>query len=115
MIRFFCTCASQDCYDRFGDEDSLVVVEQAYICRLALLLQAEGALKQMNYIKGSWGTLTSSTPLKQGNSNSGMPDPREKTEPIVAFSRLPPMPPVLGPLVLLSLFETWNSHDGNED
>ncbi|KAK3429234.1 hypothetical protein EUGRSUZ_E00650 [Eucalyptus grandis] len=81
----------------------------------ALLSPAKSALKQINCIKGSWGILTSSTPLKRGKSDSGMPDPREKTEPIVAFSRPPPMPPVLGPLVLLSLFETWNSRDGNDD
>ncbi|KAF8027655.1 hypothetical protein BT93_E0535 [Corymbia citriodora subsp. variegata] len=80
----------------------------------ALLSPAKSTLKQINCFKGSWGILTSSTPLKQGKSNSGMPDSGEKTEPIVAFSRPPPLPPVLGPLVLLSLFE-WNSRDGNDD
>ncbi|KAI3691804.1 hypothetical protein L6452_31606 [Arctium lappa] len=37
---------------------------------------------------------------------------KEEADPIVTFSKPPPIPPVLGPLVLLSLWETWS--DDNE-
>ncbi|EXB37306.1 Beta-carotene 3-hydroxylase [Morus notabilis] len=40
---------------------------------------------------------------------------KEKADPIVAFSRPPPLPPFLGPLIALSLLESWSSHDGNDD
>jgi hypothetical protein len=36
-------------------------------------------------------------------------------DPIVAFSKPPPLPPVFGPLIALSLFEMWSSHDGDDD
>ena len=41
--------------------------------------------------------------------------PNEKMDPIVAFSRPPPLPPVFGPLIALSLFEMWSTHDGDDD
>ncbi|KAK7860756.1 hypothetical protein CFP56_033175 [Quercus suber] len=62
-------------------------------------------------------TVATSTPKKRGNNNSGEEGPvtKEKNDPIVAFSRPPPLPPVLGPLVALSLLETWSSRDSNDD
>lgn len=58
--------------------------------------------------------MTVSTPSRHGKN-----EPREggeitnnDVEPVVAFSK-PPLPPVLGPLVVLSLFEL-SSSDGEE-
>lgn len=63
------------------------------------------------------GTVATSLPKKQENNNTGEEGPitKEKNGPIVAFSRPPPLPPVLGPLVALSLLETWSSRDSNDD
>lgn len=36
-------------------------------------------------------------------------------DPIVAFSRPPPVPPVLGPLVALSLLDSWLKRDSNDE
>ncbi|KAF2313354.1 hypothetical protein GH714_010526 [Hevea brasiliensis] len=62
-------------------------------------------------------TVATSTPKKQENNDSGAGTRvlNEKTDPIAAFSRPPSLPPVLGPLVALSLFEMWSSHDGDDD
>lgn len=40
---------------------------------------------------------------------------KETIDPIVAFSRPPPLPPFLGPLVALSLLETWWNRGTDED
>ena len=40
---------------------------------------------------------------------------KEKADPIAAFSRPPPLPPLLGPLAVFSLLETYLSPDGNDD
>ncbi|PQM38476.1 uncharacterized protein Pyn_03747 [Prunus yedoensis var. nudiflora] len=73
--------------------------------------------KQAYPMKGSWGTVATSTPKRQGNNDPGEGGlvAEQKTEPIVAFSRPPPLPPVFGPLLLLSLLETWWSRDNNDD
>ncbi|OMO79572.1 hypothetical protein CCACVL1_13569 [Corchorus capsularis] len=39
----------------------------------------------------------------------------DQTEPIAAFSRPPPQPPLLGPLVALSLLETLSHRDGDDN
>lgn len=63
------------------------------------------------------GKVATSTPKKQVNvdATEGASITKEKAEPIVAFGRPPPLPPVLGPLVALSLLETWWSCDGDDD
>lgn len=63
------------------------------------------------------GTLATSMPKKQGNNNHGEEGlvTKEKNDLIVALSTPPRLPPVLGPLVALSLFDTWSSHDSNDD
>ncbi|XBI57594.1 hypothetical protein VPH35_038959 [Triticum aestivum] len=38
----------------------------------------------------------------------------ENVEPLVAFSRPPPLPPVLGPLIALSLFQTSSSDEDSK-
>lgn len=35
----------------------------------------------------------------------------EEVDPIVTFSKPPPLPPVIGPVVLLSLWQTWSTTD----
>lgn len=56
------------------------------------------------------------TPKKQANDDAGEAQIKaEKIEPLVAFSRPPPVPPFLGPLVALSLLESWSSRDSNDD
>ncbi|KAJ9147973.1 hypothetical protein P3X46_030073 [Hevea brasiliensis] len=83
----------------------------------ALLLPIKYKSKQVYPVAGSWGTVATSTPKKQKNNDSGEGRRvlNEKTDPIAAFSRPPSLPPVLGPLVALSLFEMWSSHDGDDD
>nr|GMC98071.1 uncharacterized protein LOC105158209 [Ipomoea batatas] len=40
---------------------------------------------------------------------------KENHDPVVAFSRPPPLPPFIGPLVALSLLQSWSKRDGNDD
>lgn len=65
------------------------------------------------------GSVSASTLKREGNNDSqeGVGVGRitnERIDPIVVFSKPPPVPPVLGPLVVLSLLETWWSHDSND-
>lgn len=61
--------------------------------------------------------MATTTPKKKINEDS--PErgliTKEEAEPTVAFGKPPPLPPVLGPLVALSLLETWSSRDGDDD
>ncbi|KAL8503425.1 hypothetical protein ACS0TY_022245 [Phlomoides rotata] len=55
-------------------------------------------------------------PRKQTNEDAGEARiQKERAEPIVAFSKPPPFPPVLGPLVALSILELWNKRENNDD
>ncbi|XP_022737464.1 uncharacterized protein LOC111290429 [Durio zibethinus] len=62
-------------------------------------------------------TVATSTPRKSENNDpkGGGPFSNDQTEPIVAFSKPPPQPPLLGPLGALSLLETWSRRDGDEN
>ncbi|KAH7513888.1 uncharacterized protein LOC107430187 [Ziziphus jujuba] len=85
---------------------------------IAALTPAKNKFKQIYPLKGSWGNAATSTPKKQRNNEPGEergPVTKEKDVPVVAFSRPPPLPPVVGPLVLLSLLETWSGRDGNDN
>ena len=45
-----------------------------------------------------------------------LPFAKEKADPIVAFSRPPPMPPtLLGSLIALSLLESWSRRDAKDE
>lgn len=61
--------------------------------------------------------MATTTPKKKINEDS--PErgliTKEEAEPTVAFGKPPPLPPVFGPLVALSLLETWSSRDGDDD
>ncbi|CAM8901097.1 unnamed protein product [Rhodiola kirilowii] len=79
------------------------------------IFPAKNILKHFHHPSGGGcGILATSTPMKHkpGEEKAGM---TERADPIVAFSRPPPLPPVLGPLVALSLFEGWTSRDNSDD
>ncbi|KAK9067965.1 hypothetical protein SSX86_012076 [Deinandra increscens subsp. villosa] len=80
---------------------------------IAVLLRAKNKFNSISPVKTSWvGTLT---PKKIKDDGFEKKEEMKKVEvdPIVTFSKLPPVPPVLGPLVLLSLWETWSTRDEN--
>ncbi|CAN4077677.1 unnamed protein product [Withania somnifera] len=55
-------------------------------------------------------------PKKQANDDAGEAQMKaENVQPLVAFSRPPPIPPFLGPLVALSLLESWLKRDSKDD
>nr|GLL27658.1 uncharacterized protein LOC105158209 [Ipomoea trifida] len=71
-------------------------------------------LKSIHKPKGRWvGTMT---PRRQVNDDAreGQIE-KENHDPVVAFSRPPPLPPFIGPLVALSLLQSWSKRDGNDD
>lgn len=62
------------------------------------------------------GAAAASMPKKQIDNDVGEGQiMKEKADPIVALSKPPPLPPVLGPLVVLSLLETCFSRDSSDD
>ncbi|WJX54870.1 hypothetical protein P8452_40704 [Trifolium repens] len=84
---------------------------------VALLLRAENSFKLMYPVNGSRGILATSTPKKQENNESGEMGlaTKDMADPIVAYSRPPPLPPVIGPLVALSLLDTWWNRSRDDD
>ncbi|GAA0186735.1 hypothetical protein LIER_34023 [Lithospermum erythrorhizon] len=72
-------------------------------------------IRYFNPSEARWvGTMI---PRKQANDDtSEFHFGKEETEPVVAFSRPPPIPPYLGlgPLVVLSLFDAWSKRDKND-
>ncbi|KAI8546296.1 hypothetical protein RHMOL_Rhmol07G0106100 [Rhododendron molle] len=80
----------------------------------ASFLSARNIFKQICPAKGAWGTLATSTPKKQTSNDIGAEGKRitnDRVDPIVAFSKPPPLLPVLGPFVALSVVESWYSDD----
>lgn len=62
-----------------------------------------------------WGATATSVPKKPLNNDVAEAlAVKEKVDPIVAFSKPPPVPPVIGPLVVLSLLDSYFSHDNDE-
>ncbi|KAI9108418.1 hypothetical protein K1719_020609 [Acacia pycnantha] len=84
-----------------------------------VLFAAKKKFKQISKLKGSepCGVMASSPPKKQANNEFSEEKPitKENIDPVVTFMRPPPFPPVLGPLVALTLLETWfnGDTDGN--
>lgn len=65
---------------------------------------------------GDIDTVGTMIPKKQANDDAGEAQMKaENIEPLVAFSRPPPIPPFLGPLVALSLLESWSRRDSKDD
>ena len=58
-------------------------------------------------------------PRKQANDDAAAEGSMLKAEanpdPTVAFRRPPPLPPVLGALVALSLLDSWLKRDSSDD
>ncbi|WJX60283.1 hypothetical protein P8452_45509 [Trifolium repens] len=84
---------------------------------VTLLLRAKNSFKLMYPVNGSRGILATSTPKKQEKNESGEMGlaTKDMADPIVAYSRPPPLPPVLGPLVALSLLDTWWNRSRDDD
>ncbi|CAK8539357.1 unnamed protein product [Lathyrus sativus] len=68
-------------------------------------------------MNGSRGILATSKPKKQEKNESGEMGlaTKEMIDPVVAYSRPPPLPPVIGPLVALSLLDTWWNRKADDD
>lgn len=78
------------------------------------LLPARNIFKHSCSAKEAWGIVATSTPKKQTSNDIGAEGKKianDKVDPIVAFRKPPPLPPILGPFVALSLLETWYSND----
>ncbi|KAL5727261.1 hypothetical protein ACHQM5_000477 [Ranunculus cassubicifolius] len=78
------------------------------------LLTAKNIIKA-NPVKGTWGTKIISPQKKQGSdavSGGVVPIATSETGTFVAFSKPPPVPPVLGPFLVL-LLEMFGSNDKN--
>ncbi|KAF2935496.1 uncharacterized protein [Oryza sativa Japonica Group] len=78
----------------------------------------ENATRQIKPVNGLPRLMTITTPQKHGkenNSNDSVLTEDENIEPLVAFSRPPPLPPVLGPLIMLSLFNMSSGGDENKN
>ncbi|CAN6240591.1 unnamed protein product, partial [Urochloa humidicola] len=75
----------------------------------------QNATRHTKPVNGLARTMTVTTPRKHGKENTSSESvitKDENVEPLVAFSRPPPLPPVLGPLFVLSFFEMSS---GDED
>lgn len=61
------------------------------------------------------GVMATSPQKKQANNEFSEEKSitKENIDAIVTFSRPPPFPPVLGPLVALTLLETWFNGDAD--
>ncbi|KAK3016208.1 hypothetical protein RJ639_006210 [Escallonia herrerae] len=78
----------------------------------AALLFAKNKLKSISPVeRAKVGILT---PKKQSNQDVGVIT-MEKADVIAALSKPPPLPPVVGPLVALSLLQAWSSRDHSDE
>lgn len=75
------------------------------------LLRGNSKLNRIYPVRASW--VATVTPKKVNDDGFEKKEEmkKEEVDPIVTFSKPPPMPPVLGPLVLFSLWETWSTPD----
>ena len=66
---------------------------------------------------GSWRAMSVSIPnsLEKNKHEKAGAVMNDNVVPLVAFSRPPPLPPVLGPLLVLSLLEMGSSNDGSDN
>lgn len=79
-----------------------------------LLLRAKNRLKPVYQVNGSQGILAPKKQEKDESGEMGLAT-KEMNDPIVAHSRPPPLPPVIGSLVALSLLDTWWNRSTDED
>ncbi|XP_071730712.1 uncharacterized protein [Rutidosis leptorrhynchoides] len=77
---------------------------------ITALSHARNTFNSICPVKTSW--VATVTPKKVNDDNFAKEKMKKvEVDPIVTFSKPPPVPPVLGPLVLLSLWETWSTSD----
>ncbi|CAN6249840.1 unnamed protein product [Urochloa humidicola] len=77
----------------------------------------QNATRHVKPVNGLAMTMTVTTPQKHGKENifsESVITKDENVEPLVAFSRPPPLPPVLGPLFVLSFFEMSSGDEDNK-
>ncbi|XP_054825395.1 uncharacterized protein LOC129322952 [Prosopis cineraria] len=81
------------------------------------LLAAKRKFNQISKVKGSGscGMMATSPHKKKANNEFSEEKPitKEDIDPVVTVSRPPPFPPVLGPLVALTLLETGFNGDAD--
>ncbi|KAK1419133.1 hypothetical protein QVD17_28291 [Tagetes erecta] len=82
-----------------------------YMRGIAALSQAKNKLNTIYPLKTSWVATLTPKKIKDDGFENKEQMKKEEIDPIVTFSKPPPVPPVLGPLVLLSLWETWSTPD----
>ncbi|XP_004511564.1 uncharacterized protein [Cicer arietinum] len=75
---------------------------------------AKNRFMPMYPVNGSQGILATSTPKNQEKNEMELAT-KEMIDPIVAYSRPPRLPPVIGPLVALSLLDTWWNWSSDDD
>ncbi|OEL14164.1 hypothetical protein BAE44_0024816 [Dichanthelium oligosanthes] len=76
----------------------------------------QSATRHIKPVNGLARTMTM-TPQRHGKENTSSESvivKDEYVEPLVAFSRPPPLPPVLGPLFVLSFFEMSIGDEDNK-
>ncbi|GKA90209.1 hypothetical protein Tco_0812079 [Tanacetum coccineum] len=78
---------------------------------IAAILRAKNNLKNIYPVKTSWVATLTPKKVKEDGFEKNAQMKKEEVDPIVTFSKPPPVPPVLGPLVLFSLWEAWSAHD----
>ncbi|XP_072963088.1 uncharacterized protein [Typha angustifolia] len=90
------------------------VKEQRMLVRGTNKLPVKNIIKQIGPMTGTWRMMTVSTPQKHEKDKVEELGRimNENVEPLIAFSK-PPLPPVLGPLLIFSLLEMSTDGDGN--
>ncbi|CAH1453632.1 unnamed protein product [Lactuca virosa] len=78
---------------------------------ITALLRGNSKLNRIYPVKASWVATVTPKKVKDDVFEKKEEMKKEEVDPIVTFSKPPPMPPVLGPLVLFSLWETWSAPD----
>ncbi|KAI3828809.1 hypothetical protein L1987_02919 [Smallanthus sonchifolius] len=84
-----------------------------YMRGIAALFRAKNKFSSVYPVKTSWVATLTPKKVKDDGFEKKEEMKNEEVDPIVTFSKLPPVPPVLGPIVLLSLWETWSTPDEN--
>ncbi|XP_014661027.1 uncharacterized protein LOC101757776 [Setaria italica] len=76
----------------------------------------QNAIRHIKPVNGraSMPTVTTQKHGKENTSSESAITKDENVEPLVAFSRPPPLPPVLGPLFVLSFFEMSSGDEDNK-
>ncbi|PAN39716.1 hypothetical protein GQ55_7G255400 [Panicum hallii var. hallii] len=77
----------------------------------------QSATRHIKPVDGLARTMTVTAPQKHGkenNSSESVITKDENVEPLVAFGRPPRLPPVLGPLFVLSFFEMSSGDEENK-